>query len=89
MKPKAPCVSKHDPPPQKPVAARTRVRPKARAAAVDVLPSPTPRPRPGIRNDEWTLSSNLPDQLPVLGEENDLVRIYFADLIATVLKDTR
>jgi len=56
---------------------------------VDVSPSATSRPRPGIRNDEWTLSSNLPDQLPVLREENDLVRIYFADLIATVLKDTQ
>ena len=58
-------------------------------AAVDVSPSTMPRPRPGIRNDEWTLSSNLPDQLPVLRAENDLLRIYFADLIATVLKDTQ
>jgi hypothetical protein len=56
---------------------------------VDVSPPPTPRPRPGIRNDEWTLSSNLPDRLPDLREENDLERIYFADLIATVLKDTQ
>jgi hypothetical protein len=53
------------------------------------MPSPAPTPRPGIRNDEWTLSSNLPDQLPVLRAENDLVRIYFADLIAIVLKDTQ
>ena len=30
-----------------------------------------------------------PTRLPVLREESDLVRIYFADLIATVLKDTQ
>lgn len=69
-------------------ATRMRVRPTSQMAAVDVPASPTPTPRPGTRNDERTLSSNLPDQLPVLREECDLVRIYFADLIATVLKDT-
>ena len=40
------------------------------------------RPRTGER----LLSSNLPDLLPVLPGEHDLVRIYFADLIAGVLK---
>ena len=89
MKPSAPRVSEQGPPPQRPAAARTRARPKARAAALDVSPSPTAAPKPGIRNDEWTLSSNLPDQLPILRAESDLVRIYFADLIATVLKDTQ
>jgi hypothetical protein len=39
------------------------------------------------RIDEHSLSSNLPDPLPVLPGESDLVRIYFADLIASVLKD--
>ena len=89
MKPSAPRVSEQGPPPQRPAAARTRARPRARAAAVEVTPSHAPTPRPGIRNDERTLSSNLPDHLPILREENDLVRIYFADLIATVLKDTQ
>jgi hypothetical protein len=88
MKPSAPRVSKQGPPLPRPAAARTRARPIARAAVQQVSPSPTPTPRPGIRNDEWTLSSNLPDQLPVLHEESDLVRIYFADLINAVLKDT-
>lgn len=36
--------------------------------------------------DERSLSSNLPDPLPVLPGESDLMRIYFADLIADVLK---
>lgn len=39
---------------------------------------------PGI--DDRSLSSNLPELLPVLPGESDLVRIYFADLIANVLK---
>lgn len=42
--------------------------------------------RRGPRIDDRSLSSNLPDLLPVLPEECDLMRIYFADLIADVLK---
>lgn len=38
------------------------------------------------RIDERSLSSHLPDLLPVLPAESDLLRIYFADLIADVLK---
>lgn len=38
------------------------------------------------RIDERLLSSSLPDLLPVLPGESDLLRIYFADLIADVLK---
>jgi hypothetical protein len=32
------------------------------------------------------VTSNLPERLPVVRGETDLVRIYFADLIADVLK---
>ena len=84
MKPSAPRVSEQGPSPQRPAAARKR----ARVAAVEVMPFHAPTPRPGVRNDKWTLTSNLPDQLPVLHEESDLVRLYFADLINAVLKDT-
>ena len=35
------------------------------------------------------LTSNLPNYLPVTREKTDLVRAYFADLIASVLKSKR
>lgn len=40
----------------------------------------------GLCIGERSLVSNLPELLPVLPGESDLVRIYFADLIANVLK---
>lgn len=36
--------------------------------------------------DVGLLSSNFPDAMPVLPGEDNLLRIYFADLIADVLK---
>ena len=37
---------------------------------------------------QWRgLTSSLPDSLPVLPEEVDLVRNYFADLVADMLKN--
>ena len=47
-----------------------------------------PRPRCGSRITERALLSNLPAQIPVSHEETELVRIYFADLISAVLKDS-
>jgi hypothetical protein len=42
--------------------------------------------RRGSRADDPVITSNLPERLPVAPGEADLVRIYFADLIAGVLK---
>jgi len=47
-----------------------------------------PGPRCGSRLTERALLSNLPAQIPVSREEAELVRIYFADLISAVLKDS-
>jgi hypothetical protein len=44
-----------------------------------------PRPR-GLRVDDRLVLSNLPQHLPTVPEEADLLRIYFADLIADMLK---
>ena len=52
------------------------------------LSSDVPGPHRGTKVDERALSSNLPDQIPVSSEEAELVRIYFADLIRAVLKET-
>jgi hypothetical protein len=82
MKTSAPSASranKQGPQPQKPAAPRKLARPDALQAPVRV--------RSGAKFDERSLSSNLPDHLPVLRGESDLVRVYFADLIASVLKD--
>jgi hypothetical protein len=68
--------AKQGPPLQKPAASRLPAQ-----ADVDRQAG---RRRPRI--DERSLSSNLPDLLPVLPGEKDLVRIYFADLLADVLK---
>jgi hypothetical protein len=51
--------------------------------------SGVPGPRRGARIVERALFSNLPGQIPVCAEEAELVRIYFADLISTVLKDSQ
>jgi hypothetical protein len=37
--------------------------------------------RRGPKVEERSLSSNLPDLLPVLPGESDLLRIYFADVL--------
>jgi hypothetical protein len=68
--------AKRGPPLQKPAASR-------------LLAQADAGPQAGRRNpriDERSLSSNLPDLLPVLPGESDLVRIYFVDLIVDVLK---
>jgi len=63
---------------------------------------PPSRARPSTRSDAGAsaelaakaandngqeMTSNLPEHFPVVSGEVDLIRIYFADLIASVLRD--
>ena len=77
MKSSASCA-KHGKPLQPHAASRQRARTDAGRQADGRGPS----------IDDRSLSSNLPDLLPVLPGESDLVRIYFGDLIADMLKDS-
>lgn len=68
--------AKQGPPLQKPAASRLPTQADAGQQA----------DRRGPKVEERSLSSNLPDLLPVLPGESDLLRIYFVELIADMLK---
>ena len=70
--------------PQAPLNRSGRQRP-ARPSARRPRAGEGPLPA-GSTKDDRLLLSNLPDQLPVSRDEMDLVRSYFADLIAAALK---
>ena len=54
-------------------------------STADTAQTPDPVKRPRQDNVQFTLTSNLPNTLPILPEEIDLMARYFGDLIKAAL----